>query len=498
MNPSLIAHARGSGINESERYLKSLSDKSFLSLWSFAGVYNDKGKGKEICDLLVVFGNDVIIFSDKNCSFSPARDVKVEWKRWFKKSILKSIDQVNGAERWIRNHPDRVFLDHKCSVPFPINLPSNEQLRIHRVIVTHSIAEHCKKYLDDGDGSLVYSSICRDDEQPFIFGLFTSHEGFYHVLDDRSLDVLMNTLDTASDFIGYLSRKEQFLSQATMPIMYFGEEQLLAIYLQHYNENNEHEFPSIKHLENKFGCVVYDVGFWDTFERSQERKNQIKANEISYLWDEHINFFNELYETEGQISVTSSSYNEYETILRHLAKENRFRRRILSEAFVGFYNNNNFPMVKASRTILPTPGSNDPHYLFVMLPRDPDQTDEEAGKFLHGMVTMHCHVTKLKFREAKTIIGIGCESGAPQASFRTIVIFKDSDFDRKKAIEAKRFMEKHRMYGSGHFLLTALEEYPINPDVRNFSVLIDRSAKMANKPCPCGSGKKQKKCHGIR
>ncbi|HDL8215821.1 TPA: hypothetical protein PXQ72_000351, partial [Yersinia enterocolitica] len=63
------------GFNESERYLANLCEKTFLSLWSYPNVYTNEGKksangdGKELCDLLVVFGNHVIIFSDKDISF---------------------------------------------------------------------------------------------------------------------------------------------------------------------------------------------------------------------------------------------------------------------------------------------------------------------------------------------------------------------------------------------------------------------------------------------
>lgn len=64
------AISRADGITASERYLKKLCDRTFLSLWSYPNVYRDqsgasKGEGKEVCDLLVVFENHVIIFSDK-------------------------------------------------------------------------------------------------------------------------------------------------------------------------------------------------------------------------------------------------------------------------------------------------------------------------------------------------------------------------------------------------------------------------------------------------
>jgi hypothetical protein len=61
--------SRSNGVTPSEQYLKKLCDRSFLSLWSYPGVFRDQGRtagrgdGKEVSDLLVVFENHIIIFS---------------------------------------------------------------------------------------------------------------------------------------------------------------------------------------------------------------------------------------------------------------------------------------------------------------------------------------------------------------------------------------------------------------------------------------------------
>ena len=59
------------GVSESERVLTQLCRKSFLRLWSQTNVFTDegfkggKGATKELCDALVVFGHDIIVFSDE-------------------------------------------------------------------------------------------------------------------------------------------------------------------------------------------------------------------------------------------------------------------------------------------------------------------------------------------------------------------------------------------------------------------------------------------------
>ena len=114
------------GFNETEKYLANLCKKTFLSLWSYPNVYTDEGKtsdkgdGKELCDLLVVFGNHVILFSDKDIGFKDTGNIDVDWGRWVKKAVIKSAVQLYGAENWIRNRPDRIYLDPKCEKRFPL------------------------------------------------------------------------------------------------------------------------------------------------------------------------------------------------------------------------------------------------------------------------------------------------------------------------------------------------------------------------------------------
>ena len=86
---------------------------SFLSLWSYPSVYRDQGRtggrgdGKEICDLLVVFENHVLIFSDKDCEFIDTGNLELDWSQWYRKTVLeysrtglrrRTMDQTFSAE----------------------------------------------------------------------------------------------------------------------------------------------------------------------------------------------------------------------------------------------------------------------------------------------------------------------------------------------------------------------------------------------------------------
>ena len=104
-------------------------------------------EGKEVTELLVVFENHIIIFSDKDCVYPHGDDQEVNWRRWFRRAVLESAKQIWGAERWIKTNPQRLFLDHACRQPFPFPLPDPSTATFHRILVAHGVAERCREVL---------------------------------------------------------------------------------------------------------------------------------------------------------------------------------------------------------------------------------------------------------------------------------------------------------------------------------------------------------------
>src|SRR5712691_4619204 len=159
---------RSKGFTPSEMLLADLCDQSFLSLWSYPNLFNDRGKvrsgsGKELCDLLVVFGDHILIFSDKSCNYPNTGDPITDWRRWYRRSVQASADQIYGAERWIRDFPDHIFLDHACTQQLPITLPSRSSMNIHRICIALGASERAQA--QKGVGSLAISPVIlkRDD-----------------------------------------------------------------------------------------------------------------------------------------------------------------------------------------------------------------------------------------------------------------------------------------------------------------------------------------------
>jgi hypothetical protein len=66
-------------------------------MWSYENPYY--ASGKELCDVLIIFEDDVIIISDKLNQTGNHQIQMVNWKRWYKKAVDGSVRQLRGALR---------------------------------------------------------------------------------------------------------------------------------------------------------------------------------------------------------------------------------------------------------------------------------------------------------------------------------------------------------------------------------------------------------------
>lgn len=505
-SPPSRAVTRADGITASERYLKKLCDRTFLSLWSYPNVYRDqggKGDGKEVCDLLVVFENHVIIFSDKDCAFPDSGDLTKDWSRWFKRAVKKSADQVWGAERWIRQHPDRLFTDRACERAFPIDLPDPDKAVLHRIVVAHDSADRCRRESGGSSGSLtIVPSITGtahyepnpDGIQPCKVGDLDPGKGYVHVLDDTSLDIVLNTVDTITDFVGYLTKKEAFVRSGRLEEA-AGEEELLALYLSEVDGRGQHHFV----LPPGSAKVSVDEGGWRAFERSAQRRAQVEANEISYGWDALIEQFAKHIIGDTQYFRSHPEVSNSERTVRLLAREPRTRRRALVAQLYEMMDEGVPEWSRRTRVVL-SPRSGDPYYVFMILPHPSGMPYEKYRTGRRNMLQAACWVLKALRPEATDIVGIATEEGSVEEHSEDAVYLDARTWsaeDQAKALRLQQDLDLFKDDLSGYAI--RVEEYPNPPDYiagaarPGIPVMKGRNR---NLPCPCGSGKKFKKCCG--
>lgn len=433
---------RANGVTESERYLKLLCDHTFLSLWSYPEVYkdqvSDKGtEGKEVCDLLVVFENHIIIFSDKDCQFPNSGKLELDWNRWFKRAIQKSADQVWGAERWIKQHQNRLFLDRAYSSPFPIDIPDLLTARFHLIVVAHDTSMRCQQELG-GSGSLIINSSVK-------------------------LDIVLGTLDTISDFVSYLTKKEKFLRSDTV-IFATREEDLLAYYLKNLNDKDEHDFVIPSHVKGQVTHLIFD-SHWEEFSQSPERQAQVSADKISYVWDKVIESFSKDVVEDTQYFTTHPGVKATESLLRFLARESRFRKRNLAAALCGLIESAPKDM-RATRYVCSS-SPQEPYYVFLTLPQFNWMTYEQYREARRSLLETCCSTVKIKFSDAQHIVGIATEPGFDNGGRSQDAMYFDvTDWTEEDTARAKEASEKLNILKNPNMFSIQDQEYPLQKPTR--------------------------------
>jgi hypothetical protein len=449
-----------------------------------------------VCDLLVVFENDVIIFSDKNCNYPDTGDEQRDWSRWFRSAVSEGAKSTWGAERWIRQMPDRLFLDAACTKRFPLPLPNPSSMVVHRVVVAHGASERSRRYFGGGSGSLVLCpsivgemhEASRDREaMPFVVGDLDPERGYVHVLDDATVGILLGELSTISDFVAYLEGKERLIRSGRL-IVAAGEEHLLATYQRTIKPDGSHDF-SVAGATH----VVAPDGVWEEFVASNERRARERADEISYLWDQLLDQFVEHLLTATQYFGTGT-VEEQEKVFRFMARESRTRRRMLSNALVQLVEQT--PLNHTKGRIVTPSSLGEPHYVFLLHAKRAGQSDPEYRDERASALFAYCMAAKAVTPEAVNIVGIATETGYDTEDRSEDMFYLDaSDWTPEQQGRAEKLRAEHQIFQGLKRTALAFSEYPSHerPDMREVRI----SGKERNHPCPCGSGKKLKKCHGA-
>ncbi|MBO0792269.1 MAG: SEC-C domain-containing protein [Ktedonobacteraceae bacterium] len=494
---------RRDGITSAERYLKRLCERSFLSLWSYAGIYRDQldsptaKVGKEVCDLLVVFQDHIIIFSDKDCVYPTGSDEKLNWRRWFKRAVQGSAKQIWGAEKWIKNYPHRLFVDPACTQQFPLEIPNPSAAKIHRIVVAHGVSEQCRAVFGGSGCLLITPGVIgaehmADNCKPFTIGQIDPTKGYIHIFDEASLSIVMHTLDTITDFVTYLIKKEQVIESGQL-IYAGGENDLLAFYLmQGINKNNQ-GFASLLNMGGD--AIIIADGFWHELQKSDKYKSFTDANKVSYVWDDLIESFNKHILAGNRHYISNLTVIQAEQIMRFLAREPRVRRRVLAQILLEMIEATP-PSVRAASILQPS-SAGDPYYTVLIFPPSDNSAEREHHQAQSEMLLkVYCAVTKLIKPDAQDIIGISIE--------------KENDGSAHCFIEAM-YLDAHiwteqqqaeAQQAQKDFDLLANAPKSIRFEQGKYSMTLrtlmggSMKGRDRNIPCPCGSRKKYKKCCG--
>ncbi len=489
-----MAISKSVGVTPTERLLAKLCEDTFLKLWSYPNPFRDDGD--ELCDLLVVFGNDVLIFFDReNRRFdNNPQDVNLAWKRWKKTVIDKQIGTAHGAERYIRMGRS-IYLDAKKTQAFPIPIDL-ENTCFHKIVVAHGVREACKNASPmNVSGSLAISygpDSSTSPSEPFFLNLDRSKP--VHVLDSENLEIALNELDTIFDFTAYLDAKVEAIQRHTF-LTYCGEEDVVAHYF--LNFDNKKKRHMIGTFDN-FDSVHIGEGEWKDFANSELYVRRKEANKSSYFWDRllQITSNNAL---KGTLEGNSEPFLG-KSALHFMAKEPRFSRRGLADHIlksIADFPATDAPIVR-NVSLMPSFYSGTVYVFLQVKVQCMSQSAQEHREVRSTMLEIACAAAKLKFPDIERVIGIATD--APKFSGKSnsedLVLMEFQDWSAERRAHYEEANKELRFFATAQMQKTkkTITEFP-KPSIRK-----PRNQKRVkigrNDPCPCGSGLKLKKCCG--
>lgn len=484
------AITKSPGFTASEKLLAELCDKTFLRLWSYPNVF--KADGKELCDLVAVFDNHVFLFfvRESRKFDDPQKEVKLQWERWTKETINKQLSTLEGAEKYIRNFPEKVYLDQQLTIPFPISIPKGE-LTIHKIIVALGAKDACKSFSPNNiSGSLAIGyGMERNAHREIPFLLHLDRTDPVHVFDSHNLHIMLSELDTVADLKNYLVIKEKAIKKHSA-VFYCGEEDLLAHYFLNYNATDNSY--SIAPDRSNIDALFIAEGQWEAFVASDAYRRRKELNKVSFLWDRLLQHTcdNAL---SGSLMGNANVFKGQSPICE-MAREPRFSRRALSEYMAEMIEKFPGDGTKLFRHVAYMP-SFYPEQGYVFLQLHVPQAKRSSGdrERRQAMLEIACGAAKNRFPHLKKIVGIAID--APKYTTENSEDFILMECGEWTPEQAQLYEEENAKFR--FFKTTSMKTH-----IRTVKDFPHTDAPWTNKkvsrnePCPCGSGKKYKRCCG--
>ena len=313
--------------------------------------------------------------------------------------ITASRKQLRGAERWIREFPNQIFLDRQCTQPLPIALPAADKLRVYKVAVALGASSRFRRETG-GSGSLLLDAVPSSSyRRPFVAKLLYDDGDLVHIVDDVSLPVLLRELDTLPDLLEYLDTKETLIRRLGVSSI-AGEEDMVGLFLGLRAGMSELKMPDGVHV-----CI--GEGIYNNVIQKSQYRNYKKANEISYFWDDLIRYHSACVLRGTLIPGSVMSVRENEEILRLLAGQPRVFRRLLSAAFIDLHQT--APRDRVSSRAVKMCA--DTVFVFRIDPSSATETAAERKNRLEELLA-YCFLTGWRNRDVQNIVGI-CNNGGP-------------------------------------------------------------------------------------
>lgn len=123
-------------------------------------------------------------------------------------------------------------------------------------------------------------------------------------------------------------------------------------------------------------------------------------------------------------------------------------------------------------------------------------TREKYRTVRMNLLANYCAVTKFKFPEAVHIVGIASEAGLPPQRSEDLIYLDASNWGPGDQTKAQKIQEELGILRTVTPGERRIYEYPVDRDGNPRKSNTSRKSPSRNSPCPCGSRKRFKRCHG--
>lgn len=397
--------------SRSESYLFQLAERAFLKPWAILGpAYK---AGKEISDLVIPFGDDVIILSDKACDFDIGKGLELAWSRWARAATTESVKQLKGAMRRLEMPDTKVFVDPGAREPLAFPLAPAHRRRYHLV----GIARPSKNPVELPAG---WSGLRYDDAavgQPFTLGPLFVRDQFLHLFDGKTMDLLLDRLDTAPDFIAYLSARGAALRTGGFR---FFEPDLLAHATLNWMQGRGYR------VDGPGPALSLEIeGLWATFAGSDRDLATAEKNQPSRFIDVTIGDFHREYLAAQATPQGHPDGPNHEGAMRILAQESRFSRRMIVSTLIDLLEEPN--QKTAWGMTLESPSNAGVRYMLMTFPPPPPGVaTPDHDRWCLKELSDHIIVAADQFGD-DTIVGLGINNRSWDDPIRLTRVFDAKD-----------------------------------------------------------------------
>lgn len=251
-----------------------------------------------------------------------------------------------------------------------------------------------------------------------------------HVFDGQSIDLLLNHLNTAPDFLAYLAGRAEALATSTS--YRFVEEDLLAASIQNWAAGSGLS-PAVPVLASTV------KGGWAEYQRSNRAARSTALNIRSRTIDSLIEHFHETFEQQGFLNENVPNILEHERALRLLAAESRFARRIIVAPLYEILQEDNQSVLWVST--VPSPREPSLRYVWLIYPdppkgMDPDRFVQLVDAELRRRALVLCD----EFRPNQ-IIAVALPNGKGSENVVSMRVLDGSNWTDDDRREAQRLRE---------------------------------------------------------